>query len=200
MKHVKMKYYFLLFFVVFSIASCKEKYTPKPRGYFRIDFPKKNYHWVENNFPYQFEVPDYSKILHDPTNPDEPYWINIAVPENKAEVHISYYDINSTPDSSRIQLAEFIDESRELAYKHSIKADAITEQVYMNPVRNVYGVVYKIEGNAASPMQFFLTDSTRHFLRGALYISEVPNIDSIKPVIDFLEPDIVRLIESTSWK
>ena len=69
----------------------------------------------------------------------------------------------------------------------------------MNPANQVYGLIYKIEGNAASPMQFFLTDSTHHFLRGALYIREVPNIDSLKPVIDFLEIDIIRLIETTSW-
>ena len=92
-----------------------------------------------------------------------------------------------------------MEESRTLAYKHTIKADAIQEQVFMNPANRVYGLIYKIEGNAASPMQFFLTDSTSHFLRGALYIREVPNIDSLKPVIDFLEIDIIRLIETTSW-
>jgi gliding motility-associated lipoprotein GldD len=93
-----------------------------------------------------------------------------------------------------------MEDTRTLAYKHSIKADAIQEQVFLNPAEKVYGLIYRIEGNAASPMQFFLTDSTQHFLRGALYISEVPNIDSIKPVIDFLEPDIIRLIETTTWK
>jgi gliding motility-associated lipoprotein GldD len=92
-----------------------------------------------------------------------------------------------------------MEDSRTLAYKHSLKADAIQEQVFMNPRDNVYGLIYRIEGNAASPMQFFLTDSTNHFLRGALYIREVPNIDSLKPVIDFLEPDIIRLIETTTW-
>ncbi len=92
-----------------------------------------------------------------------------------------------------------MEDSRTLAYKHSQKADAIQEQVFMNPSKNVYGLIYKIEGNAASPMQFFLTDSTNHFLRGALYIRDIPNIDSLKPVIDFLETDIVRLIETTTW-
>jgi gliding motility-associated lipoprotein GldD len=92
-----------------------------------------------------------------------------------------------------------MEDTRALAYKHSQKADAIKEKVFMNPTNNVYGLIYKIEGNAASPMQFFLTDSTSHFLRGALYIREVPNIDSLKPVIDFLEADVVRLIETTTW-
>jgi len=86
-----------------------------------------------------------------------------------------------------------------LAYKHTIKADAIEEQVFMNPADNVFGTIYRIDGNAASPMQFFLTDSTNHFLRGAFYIRETPDIDSLQPVIDFFEPDIIRIIETTTW-
>ena len=178
---------------------CKEKYTPKPRQFFRIDFPEKTYHSIQPVFPYQFEIPDYSKIVSDEDNPDQPNWINISVPENKAEVHISYYNLKNPTTSSRVLLNKFMEDTRTLAYKHSQKADAISEQVFMNPAKNVYGLIYKIEGNAASPMQFFLTDSTNHFLRGALYIRDVPNIDSLKPVIDFLEADIVRLIETTTW-
>lgn len=185
--------------MLFFGFSCNQKYTPKPRAYFRIDFPKKSYHSIENGFPYRFEIPDYSKITPDPYNLDKPYWINVEVPANRAEIHISYYDLNGTAKNSRKLLNEFMEEARTLAYKHSIKADAIQEQVFMNPADNVYGLIYRIEGNAASPLQFFLTDSTRHFLRGSLYIREVPNIDSLKPVIDFLEPDVVRLIETTTW-
>lgn len=191
-----------LLFVTIAVLlyfGCKEKYTPKPRQFFRIDFPKKTYHPLQSGFPYQFEIPDYSKIVTDIDNPNQPYWINISVPANKAEIHISYYNLNNGNTSSRILLNKFIEDTRTLAYKHSQKADAIEEQVFMNPTKNVYGLIYKIEGNAASPMQFFLTDSTNNFLRGALYIRDVPNIDSLKPVIDFLEVDIVRLIETTTW-
>jgi len=195
-----MKYVWLVLTVAILFSGCKQKYTPKPRGYFRIDFPEKNYHWLDNNFPYSFEIPDYAQIVLDPQNNDEPYWINVSVPANKAEIHISYYELNGSHEANRKELAKVMEESRELAYKHTIKADAIEEQVFVNKAENVYGVVYKIEGNAASPMQFFLTDSTRHFLRGALYIREVPNIDSIQPVITFLEPDVVHMIETTSWK
>jgi gliding motility-associated lipoprotein GldD len=181
------------------IIGCKEKYTPKPREYFRIDFPEKTYHSLPTGFPYQFEIPDYSKITTASDNPGNPFWINITVPANKADIHISYYNLANQKGSSRVLLNEFMEETRTLAYKHSVKADAIEEQVFMNPDKKVYGLIYRIEGNAASPMQFFLTDSTNHFLRGALYIREVPNIDSIKPVIDFLVPDIIRLIETTTW-
>ena len=190
----------LLFFVIILIFSgCKEKYTPKPRSYFRIDFPDKGYHLADKQLPYQFEIPDYSEITNDKYNPDEPYWINVTIPENKTEIHISYYSLIIKQQSEENLLAKFMEETRSLAYKHTVKADAIDEQVFINPAENVYGIVYKIQGNAASPFQFFLTDSTNHFLRGALYIREVPNIDSIQPVIDFFEPDLIRLIETTTW-
>ena len=189
----------ILFLFILLFAGCKEKYTPKPRAYFRIDFPEKKYHPLQSGFPYQFDIPVYSEIEQDKYNPDQPNWINILVPANKAEIHISYYNLDHQKEPGKVLLNEFMEETRKLAYKHTIKADAIKEQVYMNPENKVYGLIYRIEGNAASPFQFFLTDSTSHFLRGALYISEVPNIDSIKPVLNFLEPDIIRLIETTTW-
>jgi len=189
----------LTFLFLLVIFSCKEKYTPKPYAYFRIDFPKKQYHALPNKFPYQFQIPDYSKITKDPSNPDKNNWINIEVPANKAEIHLSYYNLENGIKSSNFFLAQLVEESRSLAYKHSEKANAIGEQLFINPEKNVFGTVYKIKGNTASSMQFFLTDSTKHFLRGALYISATPNIDSLKPVIEFLETDVVKLIETTSW-
>lgn len=194
-----LKKIWIVIFPILLFFSCNEKYTPKPREFFRIDFPQKSYHQLQPGFPYKFDIPDYSEIVADSDNPDQPNWINISVPANKAEIHISYYNIDNTGGSSRVLLNKFMEDTRTLAYKHSQKADAISEQVFMNPAENVYGLIYKIEGNAASPMQFFLTDSTNHFLRGALYIREVPNIDSLKPVIEFLVPDIIRLIETTTW-
>jgi len=181
------------------ISGCNESYTPKPRGYFRIDFPEKEYTRIAGQFPYSFEIPNYSHIEKDSRNKDKNNWINIAIPENKVEIHISYYDLEKQKKSQRESLIEFMEDTRRLAYKHSIKANAIDEQIFMNPGENVYGTIYKIKGNAASPMQFFLTDSTKHFLRGAFYIREVPDIDSLKPVINFMEPDIIRMIETTSW-
>ena len=194
-----MKKILFLIFILTAVLACNQKHSPKPRGFFRIDFPEKQYHTLNRDFPYQFEIPDYANITPDSRNPGKEDWININVPENKAEVHISYYQLQNATKPSRQLLAEFIEETRELAYKHSVKANAIEEQVFMNPGRNVYGTIYRIKGNAASPVQFFLTDSTTHFLRGALYIRATPNIDSLKPVVDFLEEDVIRLIETTYW-
>lgn len=185
--------------VLFIITSCNQSYTPKPKGYFRIDFPEKKYAPIVNQFPYSFEIPSYSHIERDKRNQDKNNWINITVPENNIEIHISYYDLAKQKKSERESLIELMEDSRRLAYKHAIKADAIDEQIFMNPAQKVFGTIYNIKGNAASPMQFFLTDSTKHFLRGAFYIREVPDIDSLKPVINFIEPDIIRMIETTSW-
>lgn len=173
--------------------SCKKEYIPKPRGYFRIDFPEKAYVPVDSvELPYRFEIPVYARLEADKERIAEPYWVNLKIPKNKAEVNISYKKVEGN-------LAALTEDSRTLAYKHSIKADAINERIFVNQKKKVYGTIYIIEGNAASPLQFYLTDSTSHFLRGALYIREVPNIDSIRPVIDFLTPDIIHLIETTEW-
>lgn len=194
-----MKQIMLIFILIITITGCKEKYTPKPRAFFRIEFPKKEYHLIPNNFPYKFDIPNYSQITPDKYNPDQPFWINVSVPENEAEIHISYYNLENSTKPKREILAKFMEETRRLAYKHSIKANAIDEQIFINQKERVFGTIYRINGNAASPLQFFLTDSTKHFLRGAFYIRDVPNIDSLQPVIDFFEPDIIRLIETTTW-
>jgi len=188
----KLSYLFALILIL--TFSCQQDYIPKPHGYFRIEFQEKTYHQFDSTaLPYKFDVPGYSKVVPDNDRLAEPYWINIKVPAHKAEVNISYKKVDKN-------LAKLLEDSRTLAYKHSIKADAINERIFANPEKKVYGTIYLIDGNAASPLQFYLTDSTKNFLRGALYIREVPNIDSLRPVIDFLTPDVIRLIETTEWK
>ncbi len=194
-----MKYLLQIALLAFLLTGCGQKPTPRPRGFFRIDFPEKQYRPLGEKYPYQFEVPHYALIKPDQRNPGKANWINVTVPANKAEVHISYYNLSGELSGKGGTLAEFMEESRRLAYKHAIRANAIEEQIFMNPGREVFGTIYRIKGNAASPLQFFLTDSTNHFLRGALYIRATPDIDSLQPVVDFLEKDIIRIIETTHW-
>lgn len=190
---MKNIFFFLALFSLLLAFSCKEEYIPKPRGYFRIDFPEKAYMPIDSaELPYRFEIPVYGRLVPDNERIAEPYWVNLKIPAHRAEVHISYKTVHNN-------LLELTEDSRSLAYKHTIKADAINERIFIDQQKKVFGTIYLIEGNAASPLQFYLTDSTRHFLRGALYIREVPNIDSIRPVIDFLTPDIIHLIETTEW-
>lgn len=185
----------LVFAMLFIGASCNKtnKTTPKPRGFFRIDLPEKTYQQLDIDCPYTFEYPDYSRIIKDPGQSGNPCFINVNTPKFKGNIHLSYKNIEGSVKS-------YIEDSRELAYKHTVKAEAIKEEIYSAPNREVYGVLYKLEGNVASPMQFFMTDSTRHFLRGSLYFRMEPNKDSLAPVIDFIEKDIRHLIETLQWK
>jgi gliding motility-associated lipoprotein GldD len=190
-----MRYINVLFLFTFLhfLDSCKKEYTPRPRGYFRISFPVKSYKPLELPLPYSFHIPTYSSPEHDLLNPDQPDWITIQVPANHAQIHLSYKKVSNN-------LGDYIEDSRTLAYKHTQKASSIEERIFLNPSKKVYGTVYTIQGNAASPMQFYLTDSVRHFLRGSLYIKEIPNIDSLQPVIGFLIQDVLELIKTTEWK
>ncbi|MEN8119963.1 MAG: gliding motility lipoprotein GldD [Bacteroidota bacterium] len=192
--NIKNKTTLFLFLILnFFLAGCSENYTPKPRGYFRITFPEKNYKSFESDAPYKFEIPEYSKMLKYSTDKDEAWWYNLVFPEMKGTVHISYRNIKG-------DLNKYIEDSRSLVYKHTIKADAINEQTFINRDKKIYGVLYEIKGNAASPYQFFVTDSTKHFLRGALYFNVYPNKDSLAPVFNFVKKDIIYLMESVEWK
>lgn len=181
----------VLFALVFS--SCSKGTTPKPKAYFRIDFPQKIYHLSTANLPYQFEYPDYSKLALDSSILAEPFWVNLVFMKYKAKLHLTYKPVQNN-------LQELSEDSRELVYKHAIKATAINEKRFINEEKKVFGTIYEIKGNAASPLQFYLTDSANHFLRGSFYISEIPNYDSLQPVIQFIDEDIHHLIETLSWK
>lgn len=182
---------FFSFVIVFFI-SCQQDYTPKPRGYFRIDLPEKNYKKLPDILPYNFELPTKSLVINNRKAAHELYWINIEYPQYKATIYMSYKQVNNN-------LQEYINDSREFVYKHTIKADAISEEVYINNEKKVYGIKYDIKGDAASNTQFFLTDSTKNFIRGALYFNVAPNKDSLAPVLSYINEDILHLIETFEW-
>lgn len=182
-----------VFFIIIVSASCSSDYTPKPKGFLRIDLPEKKYKMFKGLCPYSFEYPEYALIEYYKKEKNEPYWLNIFFPKLKAKIHLSYKPVNKDVD-------KFIEDSRTLAYKHSIKADAINENIVVNNKEKVYGMIYDIKGNSASSVQFFLTDSVKHFLRGALYFNAEPNKDSLQPVINFIHKDITHLIETFHWE
>lgn len=192
---MKNKFTFFISIIIFFLGgiSCKQEYTPKPLGYHRIEFPEKTYTQYANDCPFVFEYPEYGKIVKDTTQTKYPCWFNIKFPEYDGTIHLSYRKIDNN-------LNKYIEDSRTFAYKHTVKAEAIGEQFYRKPEHNVYGLMYSIKGNVASNVQFFLTDSNNHFIRGALYFMTEPNKDSLAPVIEFLKKDIVHLIETFKWK
>lgn len=182
----------LIFGLCFFI-SCKDSYYPKPHGYLRTDFPEKTYRQFDSIFPYTFEIPVYSKVVPDSSRGAEKYWSDWNFPGFNATVFISYKDI-------RNNLHEYEEDTRKLAYKHTIKADAIEPIIWENHKENVYGILYDIQGNVASQIQFYLTDSVRHFIRASFYFNCVPNKDSLAPSLKFLREDIDRMIETFKWK
>jgi gliding motility-associated lipoprotein GldD len=189
-----MKYFPLLAIALFLITGCDHTYTPKPRGYFRIDLPEKQYVKFDTTYPYTFEYPSYAKILFDNRPTSEPYWINIDYPKFKGRIHISYKPVHGN-------LVEYLEDARTFVLKHIPKADAIDDSLIYRPQDHVYGLIYYIGGTgAASPCQFFVTDSSSHFLRAALYFNVSPNNDSLAPVIQFIESDIRHMIETFRWK
>jgi gliding motility-associated lipoprotein GldD len=186
--------YYTLFAVLFlAMVSCKKKYTPKPKAYFRIDLPEKQYENWNNDFPYSFDKLSIADVQADKSKGAEKYWLNIQYPDYKATIHLSYKKVEGN-------IEDYLEDSRKMAYKHSIKADAIGEQAFFNEDKDVYALIYRIKGNAASSVQFVATDSTHHFLRGALYFKEHPNQDSLAPVIQYIDKDMVKLIETLEWK
>ena len=176
------------------LFSCNGDYYPKPMGHFRIDRPEKAYVRFDSTYPYAFDYPVYATIVPSSGNQGDKYWLNVDFKRFRGKIHLSYKVVDGN-------LNAYIEDSRAMAMKHIPKASGIKTISYTNPESKVYGLSYTIEGvEAASPYQFYLTDSTHNFVRGALYFSVVPNNDSLAPVIGFLEADIRRMIESFEWK
>ena len=155
--------------------------------------PERQYASYKSDCPFSFEYPTYAKVLKDTEGDAQPCWLNIVFPHFKGNLYVSYKELHGN-------LNQFIEECRTFVVKHEVKASAINERDVVNAQKKVYGLMYDIEGNAASNLQFYLTDSTKHFIRGALYFYSVPNKDSLEPVLNFVKQDILHLVESFRWK
>jgi gliding motility-associated lipoprotein GldD len=177
------------------MAGCfdDEEIVPRPRGYFRIDLPSPTYQRYDSTCPFSFDFSSYSQVEPDSTARTENCWINIFYPKFHATLHLSYKKVDNN-------LATYLEQSRQMAIQHQIKANAMKESPVNNPNEKVYGLIYEFGGNAASTLQFYITDSTQHFMRGALYFWAKPNADSIAPVEKFVKDDIYRMVESFKWK
>lgn len=185
---------FLNSFILVLLSACHETTLPKPKAYPRIALPEKGYQVFDTNFPYSFEYPVYSKLDFPTETNDETYWLNIMFPMFNGQIYLSYKSINNN-------LSEYTEDTRKFVLKHIPKASNIDETFYSDTNDNIYGILYNIGGTgAASTFQFYVTDSSQHFVRGALYFNMTPNNDSLAPVIDFLKQDIHHLIETMKWK
>jgi gliding motility-associated lipoprotein GldD len=188
---------YCIFFIVCIASACNSDYNPRPRGYFRIDFPQKEYQTFDSiGYPYTFEYPKYAVVTKDSVFFDErpENWINIDFPQFEGRIHISYKRLDGKNFDSLVTDAYDLS-SKQHIYKASGKKDSI----FSTPNGNG-GVYFILKGNTATGNQFFVTDSVKHFLRGALYFSATPNSDSLRPVNDFLRKDVEHLISTLKWK
>jgi len=193
-----MKRYFFLFFCacILAFSACNSNnYTPKPRGYFKIDFPAKSYQSFDKGCSFSFDYPTYANLVADSSAGTQPCWFNLAFPQFNGRLHLTYYDVTSKGEYENL-----VEDARTFAFKHTVKANAIDQKVINYPEKKVYGIYYAIEGNTASSVQFFLTDSTKHYFRAALYFNERPQYDSIQPVVNFIKKDLDRMISTFKWK
>jgi gliding motility-associated lipoprotein GldD len=199
---VKVRKSSLLILLLFigTSYSCRDIAVPKPRGHFRIDLPQKRYLiFKEQNtkgveMPFTFEYPAYGHLSFNLENGSDPGWFNVEFPPYRAKIYLTYKKVKNNFEG-------LMEQTYKMNVKnHITKADAINEQVFSDPKNKVYGILYDLKGNTASAVQFYVTDSTDHYLRGSLYFSAEPNSDSLAPVIDFFREDIVHLIETLRWK
>lgn len=194
-----MKKYILFFIVIIFLIGCNMTSQPKPRGYFRITLPQSEYVSIKDSqylniskhLPYTFDVNNMAKLTNHTDT--EQYWIDINYPQYSVKVHCSYKSINNN-------LRELSDDAQRFVYNHAGKASAIPEQGYENPDKKVYGVLYQLIGNTASPCQLYLTDSIHHFFRAAVYFNCIPNQDSLAPIINYIENDMRHLVETLEWR
>jgi len=191
---------FVLWLLVLITLSCNSPYTFKKRGYFKINFPEKKYQLFESaNYPYQFEYPVYASITKDSTffeeRAENDWWLNLDLPQFRGRIHLSYKEIGP-----KNKFDSLVNDAFTMSYKqHTYKASGIEPQPFVTP-NNISGVYFTLTGNTATGNQFFLTDSTRHFLRGALYFYATPNEDSLSVVNNFVKKDVEHLINTLKWK
>lgn len=189
----------LLLFILLQLVSCTHEYSPKPKAYPRVVFPERKYELFQpQGCPYQFDKPLYSVAIEDSSyferNMNGACWYNIEFPNFNGTLNLTY-----KPLSKDQKLDQLVEDAHKLSFKHSKKADYIDEVQILNP-NGVRGLLYEVGGDAASNVQFYLTDSVHHFVRGALYFNNTPNADSMRPVVDFVKEDLRYMLKTFQWK
>ena len=173
--------------ITITFIACDEELLPKPKAFLRLNYNTTNYKSINTGCPYIFELSNKANAEFN-----DKCWGNIKYPSFKATLNITYRPVENN-------LNELLRESEKLTYNHAIKADGISTLPYENADKKTFGSISEVTGNAASLIQFYLTDSTKHFITGALYFNVQPNYDAIVPAVKYLEKDIKHLMETLKW-
>ncbi len=210
-------YWQLPFAFCLLLAACNSNYTSKKTGYYNIPLPSKKYQlFNDSTFPYSFEYPVYAAIVKDSNyldkNPENVYWRNIDFEKFNAKIFLSYkaiggkalYKIKQANGTYKDSIGindydKMINDAFNLTNKNEDKSTGKKDSLFKT-ANNISGILFKLEGDVATQRQFFMTDSTKHFLRGALYFYCTPKADSLRPIVQFLQKDIDHLIETFKWK
>jgi gliding motility-associated lipoprotein GldD len=191
----KISFWLSFLMCLFILAGCDHSYLPKPLGYNRLELPEASYQLMPDTLPYRFEYSKHAKLLDDSSAINERYWIELYYPLLKSNVHITYKALNN----DQKLLKEFLDDAYKLTSKHQIKAYAINEAITKTPSGKT-AVIAELDGEVPSQFQFTITDSTRHFLRGALYFNTKVQNDSLAPAIEYMKKDIMHMINTLTWQ
>lgn len=185
--------FILLVLVTLVFASCKDDVLPKPKGYLKLDYPEASYKTYESDCPFTFDVNSMVEV-EKPKGQQHYCGINLSYPTLKGKIHLTYLAVDED------LLKKSLRDAQNLTQEHTHKAESIKPILYDNEEQQAFGMVYEVEGDAASPVQFYVTDNNKHFLRGAAYFNVKPNYDSILPAAFYLKKDVQKLMESLQWK
>ncbi|MCO5253154.1 MAG: gliding motility lipoprotein GldD [Bacteroidia bacterium] len=191
---------FIALFVLsgmFFLTSCETALSPRPKGYPRIYFPEKVYDVFDSaQCGYTFSKPVYAKMQTDPAyTENQPCWYNLNFIPFDATLHISYHEYQ-TPE----EYDSLYEDTHKLVYKHIIRADDIEEIEIGSKSDSLSGLIFQLRGNTATNLNFFLTDNSHRYFRGALYFNSKTEPDSIAPVYQFIQDDIYHIITTFKWK
>jgi gliding motility-associated lipoprotein GldD len=184
--------YGFLFFLSLTQYGCQEIAVPKPKAFLALDYTAPTYQTTAPNLPLTFDKNELSKVNLVQNN-NEILGIDLKYNPLNAAVHISYKNVQNN-------LKALIQSSLSITQQHAKIAHSISEKEFRNDSNRVYGKIFDLSGPVASQIQFYVTDSTHHFLSGALYFNKKPNYDSIYPAIRYIQKDIVRMMESMKWE
>jgi gliding motility-associated lipoprotein GldD len=192
--HFRHSFFLVLTLIVILLSACSGDYQPKPKGYNRLFLPQAEYQSTPDSLPFKFSYSRHARLLDDTSWVSERYWIEIFYPELKANIHITYKQVHGLDE-----LKEFLNDAYVLTSKHQIKAQGIDEIVVTTP-SGKKAVIAEVNGEVPSQFQFTITDSTRNFLRGAVYFFTKVNNDSLAPAINYVKKDAMELINTLEWK